>query len=103
MYFSPECHSLYAAVGFSPSRGELRGVAMPDGLPTSCSRGSVMGQVPGEVVAATFGVFNPAVVVPAVAHGWTLTDAATLGRARTEGAIAQLTRITVWCQSQRHG
>ena len=34
-----------------------------------CSRGSVMGQVPGEVVAAAFGVFNPAVVVPAGRDG----------------------------------
>jgi hypothetical protein len=38
-------------------------------------------------------VFNPAVVVPAVAHGWTLTDAATISAARDRGAIAQLCRI----------
>lgn len=47
-----------------------------------------MGQVPGEVVAAAFGAFNPAVVVPAVVHGWTLTDATTIEQARTEGAVA---------------
>jgi hypothetical protein len=45
------------------------------------------------VVAAAFGVFKPAVVVPAVAHGWTLTDAATICEARTQGAIDQLRRI----------
>ncbi len=45
------------------------------------------------VVAAAFAVFNPAVVVPAVAHGWTLTDATTIAAARDEGAIAQLCRI----------
>ena len=52
-----------------------------------------MGQVPGEVVAAAFGVFNPQAVVPAVAKGWTLTDAATICQARDDGAIAQLQRI----------
>ena len=93
VYFSPECHSRYAALGFSPSPAELRGVAMPDGPAYFCSRGSVMGQVPGEVVAATFAVFNPAVVVPAVGHGWTLTDATAICRARTEGAVAQLARV----------
>jgi hypothetical protein len=52
-----------------------------------------MGQVPGEVVASAFGVFNPAVVVPAVAYGWTLTDAATICAARTAGAVGQLRRV----------
>jgi hypothetical protein len=49
--------------------------------------------VPGEVVAAAFGVFNPAAVVPAVEYGWSVTDATTICAARTEGAIAQLRRI----------
>jgi hypothetical protein len=93
VYFSPECHAGYEALGFSASPGQMGDVALPDGPAYFCSRGSVMGQVPGEVVAAAFGVFNPQVVVPAVAHGWTLTDAATIERARTEGAVAQLRRI----------
>ncbi|MET0326390.1 MAG: hypothetical protein ABW219_14290, partial [Ilumatobacteraceae bacterium] len=50
-------------------------------------------QVPGTVVAATFGVFNPDAVVPAVTYGWTKTDAATICQARTDGAVAQLQRI----------
>ena len=66
---------------------------MPDGPAYFCSRGSVLGQVPGQVVAAAFGVFNPEVVVPAVSHGWTLTDAPTIEGARTEGAMGQLRRI----------
>jgi len=45
------------------------------------------------VVAAAFGVFNPAAVIPAVHRGWTLTDAATISQARTTGAVAQLRRI----------
>lgn len=93
VYFAPECHERYAALGFGPSRGKSGEVAMPDGPAYFCSRGSVMGQVPGEVIAAAFAVFNPAVVVPAVAHGWTLTDAATLCAARTDGAVRQLRRV----------
>ncbi len=68
-------------------------VALPDGPAYFCSRGSLLGQVPGAVVAAAFGVFNPVAVVPAVTRGWTLTDATTIGQARTEGAVAQLRRI----------
>jgi hypothetical protein len=94
VYFSPEAHDAYAALGFSPSPGTLgSGVHLPDGPAYFTSRGSVMGQVPGQVVAAAFAVFNPDVVVPAVAFGWTLTDGATICAARTEGATAQLVRI----------
>lgn len=93
VYFSPECHAGYAALGFSASPAELGGVAMPDGPAYFCSRGSVMGQVSGQLVAAAFGVFNPEVVVPAVTYGWTLTDAAAICQARTDGAVAQLERL----------
>jgi hypothetical protein len=93
VYFSPECHAAYAALGFNPSPGDANGVALPDGAAYFTSRGSVMGQVHGTVVAAAFGVFNPAAVVPAVTYGWTLTDATTICSARTDGALAQLRRI----------
>lgn len=93
VYFSPECHAGYASLGFSPSRGERKGVALPDGPAYFCSRGSLLGQVPGELVASTFAVFNPSVVTPAVTTGWSLTDAKTIERVRTDGAIAQLSRI----------
>ena len=93
VYFSPECHAEYVALGFQPSPAEARGVALPDGPAYFTSRGSLMGQVPGELVAAAFAVFNPAVVVPAVNAGWRLTDAATICAARDRGAIAQLERI----------
>ena len=66
---------------------------MPDPAAYFCSRGASLGQGPGELAAAAFAVFNPAFVVPAVTHGWTLTDAATIGAARTDGATDQLTRI----------
>ncbi|HVX18224.1 MAG TPA: hypothetical protein VHA73_09340 [Acidimicrobiales bacterium] len=93
VYFAPECHEAYAALGFGGSPGKMGDVEMPDGPAYFCSRGSVMGQVTGEVVAAAFGVFNPVVVGPAVTHGWTITDAATIEAARTEGAVGQLRRI----------
>jgi hypothetical protein len=69
------------------------GVAVPDGPAYFTSRGSALGKAPGELVAAAFGVFNPEVVVPAVARGWSLTDAATICAARTEGAVGQLRRV----------
>lgn len=92
-YFSPECHAAYESLGFGPSSAQVDGVAMPDGMAYFTSRGSLLGQVPGEVVAAAFGVFNPEVVITLVTHGWTVTDASTIGQARTDGAIGQLTRI----------
>lgn len=93
VYFSPECHANYVELGFDPSRGEANGVALPDGPAYFTSRGSLMGQVPGTVVAAAFAVFNPDAVVPSVTKGWGLTDAATICAARDRGAIAQLERI----------
>lgn len=93
VYFSPECHANYVALGFDPSPGEVGGVAMPEMDSYFTSRGSVMGQVPGELVAAAFAVFNPEIVVPAVTRGWQRTDAATICAARDRGAIAQLERI----------
>jgi hypothetical protein len=94
VYFSPECHAAYAELGFSPSPGTLGGgVQLPDGPAYFTSRGSVMGQVPGEVVAAAFAVFNPEAVVPSVEFGWSKVDAATICAARTRGAVAQLVRV----------
>ncbi len=93
VYFSPECHDGYARLGFEPSVRRANGVALPDGPAYFTSRGSLLGQVRGEVVAAAFGVFNPAVVVPCVALGWSLTDADTICAARDAGAIGQLERV----------
>lgn len=93
-YFAPECHERYAALGFNPSPGGSKdGVAFPDGPAYFTSRGSALGQAPGELVAAAFGVFNPEVVVPAVTYGWTLTDADTIADERLTGAVEQLRRL----------
>jgi hypothetical protein len=93
VYFSPECHTAYEALGFGPSPRLSGQVALPDGPAYFTSRGASMGQVPGEVVAATFAVFNPEIVVPCVDIGWSLTDAATISAARDDGATGQLRRI----------
>jgi hypothetical protein len=95
VYFSREAHAEYVQLGFQPSPGTVGepGVSLPDGPAYFTSRGSVMGQVPGELIASAFAVFNPAAVVPSVAFGWSLTDATTICAARDRGAIAQLERI----------
>lgn len=93
VYFSPECHARYVGLGFAPSPGDRNGIAQPDGPAYFCSRGSLLGQASGELVASAFAVFNPSVVIPAVTFGWSITDAKAIERARTDGAIAQLTRI----------
>lgn len=93
VYFSPEAHRAYAELGFEPSAGDLNGVALPDGPAYFTSRGSVMGQVSGRVVAAAFAVFNPPVVEACVALGWSRTDAATMCAARDRGAVGQLARL----------
>lgn len=93
VYFAPEAHAGYVGLGFGGSRGENKGVAMPDGPAYFCSRGALLGQVPGQVVAAAFGVFNPAVVVPAVGYGWSLTTAEIICAVRDEAGVAALQRI----------
>lgn len=95
VYFSPECHARYQALGFAPSpNGAGPGqIAFPDGPAYFTSRGSCLGQAPGELVGAAFGVFNLAAVVPSVAFGWSLTDAATIADERLAGAVEQLERI----------
>ncbi|MCU1502242.1 MAG: Uncharacterized protein JWM12_1596 [Ilumatobacteraceae bacterium] len=103
VYFAPEAHAAYQALGFGPSPGPITGagwatehwggVALPDGVAYFASRGGILGQVRGEVVAAAFGVFNPAVVIPAVTRAWEIADADSVVAARTRGAVAQLVRI----------
>jgi len=93
IYFAPEAHDAYAALGFSPSSGANDGVQMPDGVAYFSSRGACLGQVDGHVIAAAFGVFNPAIVVPLVAQAWKITDAPTILAAREHGARESLRRM----------
>lgn len=93
IYFAPEAHEAYAALGFSPSPAASDGVQMPDGVAYFASRGACLGQVPGEVIAAAFGVFNPAIVIPMVDQAWTVTDAPSILPARLDGARGSLSRM----------
>ena len=81
-------------LGFGPSPGTFGAVvAAPDGPAYFTSRGSLMGQVAPNVVAAAFGVFKPEFVVLGVQYGWSITDAPTIFAARRRGAVAQLQRV----------
>jgi hypothetical protein len=93
VYFAPEAHAAYAALGFEGSPASQGGVDRPELKSYFTSRGACMGQVPGEVVAAAFGCFNPKVVVPAVAAGWQIASRDEILEARERGATALLQRV----------
>ena len=81
VYFAKPAHDRYEALGLDYFAGYF------------CSRSACMGRLTGEAVTATFGVFSPAAVLPAVEKGWSLTDPETILEARREGATEELTRI----------
>ena len=91
--FAPEAHAAYVELGFGGSPVAQDGVARPDLTAYFTSRGACMGQVPGEVVAAAFGCFNPKVVVPAVEAGWKVTSREAILAARERAATAMLQRV----------
>ena len=93
VYFAPENHQAYKALGFEDSGGDLDGVQTPDGVAYFTSRGSALGQASGPVVAAAFGVFSPAVVTMCVDAGWAITDAATIAAARVNATGDALQRV----------
>jgi hypothetical protein len=81
VYFAPEAHQRYTALGLNGASGYF------------CSRGASLGKPSGMVVAAAFGVFSPVIVVPAVEAGWAATEPAPLLQARHDGAVASLRRL----------
>jgi len=93
VYFAPECHSAYAVLGYGQSTRTVAGVEMPEMVAYFSSRGAILGDVPGELVASAFGVFKTSGVVGAVTAGKSIASPAATLSARTEGAVAQLTRI----------
>ncbi|MFF1678853.1 SCO6745 family protein [Streptomyces sp. NPDC058256] len=93
VYFAPEAHAAYEALGFDGSPVTQDGVARPEMKAYFTSRGACMGEVPGEVVAAAFGCFNPKAVVPAVDAGWRIADRDAILKAREQGATAMLQRV----------
>jgi hypothetical protein len=93
VYFAPEAHAAYTALGFAGSPVAADGVARPELKSYFTSRGACMGQVPGEVVAVAFGCFNPKVVIPAVAAAWqTAGRRPALGSGLTIDTAAELLR-----------
>ena len=93
VYFAPEAHAAYQALGFDGSPISQDGVARPELKSYFTSRGACMGQVPGEVVAAAFGCFNPNVVVMAVNAGWQIASREAILEARERGATTMLQRV----------
>ena len=103
VYFSPEVHENFHRLGFGPSTGKVSGDAwleshwgecvMPDYAAYFASRGALVGDVPGEVVAALFGIFQPDAVIAAVAEGHRTAAREDIIAARDAGAIAQLHRV----------
>lgn len=81
VYFAPEAHEKYKALGLKYIPAYFR------------SRSACMGDVSAEVVVATFGVFNPTIVVSAMADARPKASVTDILAARVEGASAGLTRI----------
>ena len=84
VYFAPEAHERYVALGAPADfwAGYY------------CSRGACLGQTPPEVVAAAFGVFNPAHLNEQMPIGWaTGSTPEQYWAARVEGATLQLERL----------
>jgi hypothetical protein len=94
VYFAPEAHTAYEALGFEGSPlPSSDGIARPELKSYFTSRGACMGHVPGEVIAAAFGVFNPKFVVPGIAAGWQITSRAAILEAREKASTAMMQRI----------
>jgi hypothetical protein len=81
IYFAPEAHANYDALGLDFFRGYF------------CSRGACLGTAPWSVICAAFGVFKPAVVEQFVNEGWAKTSAEPMLAARLAGAEASIERM----------
>ncbi len=103
IYFSPETHEAMHKLGFGPTGGIVSGdeflerhwgaCQMPDYPAYIAGRGSHLGNPSGEVVAAVFGNFKPAMVVEMWNAGLKIASREAVRAARDSGAIAQLERI----------
>lgn len=103
VYFSPEAHEALHALGFGPTGGLVTGdewgerhwgaCLMPDYTAYISGRGAHMGHPSGPVVAATFGVFKPEMVIEMWNAGRAIASPEATRAARDSGAIAQLERL----------
>lgn len=92
VFFLPEIHEAYVALGFGGSGGERDGVAMPDGPAYVHSRASALGTRRPTVVAAAFGVFSTRIIAGGLAVG-PQVEFDELARVRVEATAAGLERI----------
>src|SRR5437899_7335617 len=81
VYFLPEATEAYAA----------RGVEGRDGY--FASRSAPLGEVPADVVVATFFNFNPSLIHHALPSAWNATTPAAMVEARLEAIDAGLQRL----------
>ena len=81
VYFAPEAHQGYEALGLNYFEGYF------------CSRGACLGAAPWSVICAAFAAFKPEAVETAVSAGWSKTTPEALLAAREHGAAAQLERL----------
>lgn len=93
VYFAPEIHAEFEALGFGPGVGGDGFLTLAEVSGYYCSRAGCMGQVPGQVAVAAFGVFNPKLMIPAVERGWSIAAVGDVLAARERGATAALRRI----------
>ena len=93
VYFAPEVHAAFEAIGFGPGVTDERSLVIADLAAYYCSRAGCMGQVPGEVVVAAFGVFSPDLIIPHVTRGWWIAGVGDVLAAREAGATASLRRL----------
>lgn len=80
IYFAPEAHERYAALGLRERMGYF------------ASRAAAFGPVGAETVVATFFNFNPALVRSAIPEAWRIAAPRDILRARLEAADAALRR-----------
>ncbi|MEO5723052.1 MAG: hypothetical protein ABIQ39_01785 [Ilumatobacteraceae bacterium] len=93
VYFSPDVNAAFETLGFGPGVSAAGCLTIAEPSSYYCSRAACMGQVPGQVVVAAFGVFSPKLIVPAVERGWSIASAGEVLAARERGATASLARI----------
>ena len=94
VYFAPEVHKAYEAVGHGGPSRVVNGIEYPNGLAYFTSRGACLGdRASGHLIASAFGVFKVSMVVAAVDAGWAVADGPAILAARDAGMVAALTRI----------
>ena len=81
VYFVPEVAAHYKAIGLNRRQGYF------------CGRAAAMGQVPGQVVAATFYNFNPTLAISATGSGWKIAGPSQILEAKLAGVGEALQRL----------